>query len=66
MTRQNKRCIKPDCTKSAQGATGFCAAHGGGIRCKKPDCTKSNFNSQQKANVYYRNRLLYNIKTFMV
>ena len=41
MTRQNKRCIKPDCTKSARGATGFCAAHGGGIRCKKPDCTKS-------------------------
>ena len=36
-----KRCIEPDCTKSAEGKTDFCKRHGGGKRCIEPDCTKS-------------------------
>ena len=43
--RKQKRtqhlCKYPDCTKSAQGATDYCIAHGGGKRCIEPDCTKS-------------------------
>ena len=36
-----KICFNFDCTKSAQGNTDYCVAHGGGKRCIEPDCTKS-------------------------
>ena len=31
-----KRCVEPECGKSAQGGTDKCVAHGGGARC--PNC----------------------------
>ena len=36
-----KRCTHEGCTKSAQGNTGKCFAHGGGKRCTHEGCTKS-------------------------
>ena len=41
MPRKLKRCVYPNCTKSAQGKTNKCKAHGGGKRCVEPGCTKS-------------------------
>ena len=39
--RKQKNCTFLDCPKSAQGATDFCKAHGGGKRCTFLDCSKS-------------------------
>lgn len=36
-----KKCIESDCSKSAQGKTDMCIAHGGGHRCIDTDCSKS-------------------------
>jgi hypothetical protein len=39
--RWQRACLEPECTKSAQGGTDKCIAHGGGKRCIEPDCTNS-------------------------
>ena len=39
--QRGKRCEVEDCTKSAQGSTHYCIAHGGGKRCEYEGCTKS-------------------------
>jgi len=38
---KSRRCISPDCPKSAQGKTNFCKAHGGGRRCQIAGCTRA-------------------------
>ena len=40
-THPTQRCTFEDCTKSAQGATALCKAHGGGHRCTFLGCTRS-------------------------
>lgn len=39
--RVYKRCIQPDCKKSARHGFDKCKKHGGGNRCIQPDCKKS-------------------------
>jgi hypothetical protein len=36
-----RRCQEEGCSKSAQGDTGYCKAHGGGRRCQHVGCSKS-------------------------
>jgi hypothetical protein len=41
VTKESKKCIEPDCTKSTIGKTNKCKKHGGGKRCTEINCKKS-------------------------
>ena len=47
-----KRCIEPNCNKSARGKTDKCVEHGGGKRCIEPNCNKSSQGKTDKCKAH--------------
>ena len=47
-----KRCVEPNCGKSAFGKTDKCKAHGGGKRCVEPNCDKGAIGKSDKCKAH--------------
>ena len=50
--RSRKKCIEPNCKKSAVGKSDKCIEHGGGARCVEPNCKKSAVGKSDKCKAH--------------